>query len=1029
MANEFIINYLENSDLTYEEKSEFLDEFNKLGNSLFVNFFIDNTYHPKHIITAMKDFNALDNDGKSELLYELMEGFYKEYPVDIHTFIHDPEYLGEIYDGVIYPIWDNLLKEIYPAPLLSEYSEVILSCATRCHGKGTRILMYDGSTKNVEDIIVGDLVMGDDSKPRKVKSLARGKDDMYRVTPNKGSTPFTCNKEHILSLKERYGLNDSKTRIVNLTVMDYLNKSDRFKKKTYCYKPKSPVVFENTYIPKHDPYLLGLWLADGRKNRSSFSVNNEDLEIIDFLEDQKNKYGCDLLTGNIQENSKDYSLVFNEKTNPIHSYLRDKNVFNNKHVPYDFKIMSVEDRLLFLAGYLDGDGNKLKGNATCYACSSSNKSITEGILFIVRSLGLSATYKHRSRFDKRTNKTYEEHSLIIGGDITIIPVKLNRKKIDEHDRISRNWNISSFEVEYLGVDDYYGFELDGNHLYLLEDFTVTHNSGKTTIVAISFLYEMYKLMCMMNPAKDLAGKATARLVFAVLSKDDNQAIMGVSTDIEKALSSSPFFINNVTNKLAFSSLTKSGVEITDYMVLKAGSAVGSITGSDLYCGCLDEANMPSTKISTENLVPTRLAMYRAMLDRKEATFKGAPAMSGIIWMVSSPTDEGDVIGERIKEINENDIRNVKILDNIARWEARTDITATKTFKFFIGSDIKDPHIVENEEDLINYPPDKVLTIPYEQEYYTKFKSTPYLAMQEIAGRRTVSECSLFSSTSVFAKIFNNKNDIFSKDIIEINFEDPERTYDNDKVTFYNFEDYLINKDYFKNCRNKDCYRYIHLDIASKKDRFGMSSVYSNLITYTSENGKQIKKRIYYVDFCLGITAKTGQAVDILKALDFVCNLRKLGYPIKLVTTDSHQGILARQHMAKKSIKTEYLSVEISKDPYVNLKNLIVQEELIGFEHPELIKELRGLKDYPKKIGKSKGYTDDLSDSLAGALYSCTMDKYYKNVDELILNFPKNFIDSNTPNAYNGVDLSTLLNNNNNTSSNFIQSTGKLGLGY
>ena len=38
----------------------------------------------------------------------------------------------------------------------------------KCHGKGTRLLMWDGSTKLVEDIQVGDLLMGDDSTPRKV---------------------------------------------------------------------------------------------------------------------------------------------------------------------------------------------------------------------------------------------------------------------------------------------------------------------------------------------------------------------------------------------------------------------------------------------------------------------------------------------------------------------------------------------------------------------------------------------------------------------------------------------------------------------------------------------------------------------------------------------------------------------------------------------------------------------------------------------------------------------------------------------
>ena len=51
----------------------------------------------------------------------------------------------------------------------------------KCLGKGTKVLMYDGSLKKVEDIEVGDLLMGDDSTPRTVLSLARGREKMYWV--------------------------------------------------------------------------------------------------------------------------------------------------------------------------------------------------------------------------------------------------------------------------------------------------------------------------------------------------------------------------------------------------------------------------------------------------------------------------------------------------------------------------------------------------------------------------------------------------------------------------------------------------------------------------------------------------------------------------------------------------------------------------------------------------------------------------------------------------------------------------------
>ena len=43
-----------------------------------------------------------------------------------------------------------------------------------CHAKGQKILMANGNIKNIEDIQLNDVLMGDDSCPRKVLKLIRG---------------------------------------------------------------------------------------------------------------------------------------------------------------------------------------------------------------------------------------------------------------------------------------------------------------------------------------------------------------------------------------------------------------------------------------------------------------------------------------------------------------------------------------------------------------------------------------------------------------------------------------------------------------------------------------------------------------------------------------------------------------------------------------------------------------------------------------------------------------------------------------
>jgi hypothetical protein len=61
--------------------------------------------------------------------------------------------------------------------------------------RGEKVLMYDGNIKKVEDIKLGELVMGDDSTPRTVLETHSGTDKMYKVTNRRGDS-YTVNSHH-----------------------------------------------------------------------------------------------------------------------------------------------------------------------------------------------------------------------------------------------------------------------------------------------------------------------------------------------------------------------------------------------------------------------------------------------------------------------------------------------------------------------------------------------------------------------------------------------------------------------------------------------------------------------------------------------------------------------------------------------------------------------------------------------------------------------------------------------------------------
>lgn len=74
----------------------------------------------------------------------------------------------------------------------------------KCLGADDRVLIADGSTKRAQDIVVGDVLLGDDSEPRVVTSVTAGVGPMYSVAPAERdpfAPGFKCNDEHLLVLE------------------------------------------------------------------------------------------------------------------------------------------------------------------------------------------------------------------------------------------------------------------------------------------------------------------------------------------------------------------------------------------------------------------------------------------------------------------------------------------------------------------------------------------------------------------------------------------------------------------------------------------------------------------------------------------------------------------------------------------------------------------------------------------------------------------------------------------------------------
>lgn len=363
----------------------------------------------------------------------------------------------------------------------SIYSLIGDTSVGKCHGKGTTILMHDLTTKKVEDVEIGDLLMGDDGTKREVKKVHKGFDTLYNIGQCDGVT-YTVNSKHTLSLRagfdtvikgpdrnksRRCAVDYKKGQIVNIDVQDYIKLPALAKRSLKGYK--GSIQEGITSNIKH-PWLLGMWLGDGHTNQARITLAKSNVEIIDKIEDivREEDYYITVPPSCDRDTTYTYSIGGGFRT-----YLTKHSLIGFKHIPKDLLLGSREERLQLLAGIIDSDGY-LNSNGSSYEVTQKSKKLAEDIQTLCRTLGYRCSI-NLSKKSSQKGTVGEYHRMCITGAIHEIPVVLSYKKAKTQSDLRKN-NNTAIKVSCLGEGEYYGFEVDGNHLYCLEDFTVTHNS-------------------------------------------------------------------------------------------------------------------------------------------------------------------------------------------------------------------------------------------------------------------------------------------------------------------------------------------------------------------------------------------------------------------------------------------------------------------------------------------------------------------------------------------------------------------------
>jgi hypothetical protein len=368
----------------------------------------------------------------------------------------------------------------------------------KCWGKWTKVLKYDWNIELVENIKVWDLLMWPDSNPKTVLKLWRWQEILYKIIPERDE-PFIVNESHILSLIQRRknrkwnrinNLMDyaPEWELVNIPIKDYLLKPNRWKSEAKIWRPNK-VYFNKNNKLDIDPYFLWVWLWDWASAWPR--ITTADIEISERLYEFAFLLWLKITRWDRNKIWHSLSKV-NTYNNIILDKLREYNLIQNKHIPFEYLTSDYNSRLELLAWILDTDWyNDWKW----FAITQKRKQLAVDISYLARSLWFKVNQWTKIARMKRKDWSIYECEVYwntIQWDCTKIPNKIKRKK---HTTINTRSDclLTWFKIEQLSVWDYYWFELDWDHLFLDGNFRVQHNTAVWCYIDI--LKALWKELC------------------------------------------------------------------------------------------------------------------------------------------------------------------------------------------------------------------------------------------------------------------------------------------------------------------------------------------------------------------------------------------------------------------------------------------------------------------------------------------------------------------------------------------------------
>ena len=947
----------------------------------------------------------LSDDIKKYILLNSWKVHYKRKPPTIQEFL-SYEWLGPTALS-IYPHVRNVLENFWNP--VSKYRHLVLAPAIGYGKMGrndTKVFTPSGY-KLMGDIKVGDTVATPNGKTATVvKVFPQGVQDIYEVTFRDGRQTYV-GKDHLWKVT----MSTTKKTWVKGVTTKYDQKGLCIKKSDWQIKTteelmqaglkkgkgspkwKIPLTKPVYHIEnKHhiSPYILGVLIGDGYlPEKHSLNFTTKDSYIVDRV---KRELPLDTEIGHKIE-SIQYRIVSSKK---VKEELKRLNLLGklaqDKYIPKEYLFDSVDNRIALLQGLMDTDGCADKNGRIRF--DTTSEQLRDNIITLSRGLGGTASWKAYS--NNRKNKSNGSTEFIVfiqfpNNDFPIFGLKRKQERVDanfDRERKRRNTQLLSIlDIKKVDKSEATCIMLDDlDHLYLTDEYIVTHNS---TLSVISVLYINTHLNLMRSPKRFFGLNESVSISSALVSFSLDKAKQVLLQPFHNILESSPKFHRvrqedyleirqkEYPDKVAWTTASRVGsIQFSGGMHILIASNPAHILGLTLICGVLSELSFFIDQgVSAEDI----WRVYSDTKGRIYSRFGNKYFATSII--DSSPNDmELSPIDQYIFSGRAEENPTNYVVTG-THWDALPDKypiwqTTGETFDVFKGSGSKPPKIVVDPKELDDYNQDDVYHVPIDVKQ--KFVDDIMKSVKDYCGWPSGSSDKLIDGFEVIDNIFDDSLRNTYTYIQAPASLPPERLIW-DRV----YKDFFIelgpnNYEFYRAARET---RYLHIDQSINGDVTSITMVHPEI----NQKGEVIT----VIDFTIVIIPKNDK-INLDAIIKFILDLRNIGkINIGLVTFDQFQSANGIQVLEREEIPVELFSVDRDKNPYYLLASHMKTGRVKGGRNIFLKNNLKSLilvknKNGKIKVDHKKGdlvYDDganwdsslmginakDVSDTLAGAV--------------------------------------------------------------